>query len=336
MILFSVGLPGRFAAWCDATIARLVEDRAGPAELMSAETQDEVADNLVRSTAPHLVISSRRPTPPLQVLLADAAAIVVALDDPRRALHEFVAEQGYDIRLAVRMMAESCATSIVCAGLPGARMIHGDDARYDPVQVMGTIAQACGLPIAPATAFSDEAQKIESWWNALDPGEQAVANGALAAYAGSFRGIAFGEIVWDRTLLWRAADPAQNAGVAIEIGESAGPLVAGPEIDLPPGNWACTVTFAVSREAAGAGFDIEIRGTEKLAGASVVSDARGLCSATLLFTIAPGSTQIVSLAIANTAPSPGGRLALGNVVLVSSPAEGTGVPSELTTVLGLS
>ena len=67
MMLFSVGLPGRFAAWCDAAVARL----AGEAAVVGAESPDEVAGALVRSVEPNLVITARCPTPALRTLLID-------------------------------------------------------------------------------------------------------------------------------------------------------------------------------------------------------------------------------------------------------------------------
>jgi hypothetical protein len=72
-----------------------------------------------------------------------------------------------------------------------------------------------------------------------------------------------------------------------------------------------------------------------LARTTIVPDGRGLGSTTLLFTVTPASGQTISFVIASTAPGPGGRLALGNVVLTPGPAEGSGVPAELTTALGL-
>ncbi|HEX5318434.1 MAG TPA: hypothetical protein VFW46_04715 [Stellaceae bacterium] len=304
MILFSVGLPGRFAAWCDAAVARL----AGEAAIIGAETPDEVAAALIRSAEPNLVVAARCPTPALRTLLIDAEApIFVAVDDPRQSLFHLVAE-GHDFRAATRVIANSGVAAAVCASLPKACLLRpGETPDMFP-------------PDMPPYAPPD----IESWWEALDPAIRTVADGALRES---------GEITWDRSLLWLVADPARHAGSAIEIGDP-GPLVAGPEIGLPPGNWAASVTLAVSREAVGAGFAIEIRGPEPLASAQATPDARGLCAATLVFPVAPAG-QTISFSIASTAPVPGGRLALGNVVLVPSHGANSVIPSELTAVLDL-
>ena len=347
MIFFSIGLPGHFAAWCDAAIARLVEIGLGPVELMSARSADEIAVALIRSTAPHLVIASRQPAPSLCTLLGDSGGpVIVALDDPRRALRDLTSEQGIELRTAIREVACSSAAALVCARLPGAVTVQPGRDRRAAAGLISTLAQSCGLGlgdkelagVAAAVSHPANSGPIEPWWSALDPDERALADGALAAYVDQFRGGGFGEIVWDQTLFWLAADPSRHAAGAIDIGGDTGRLVYGPDIGLPPGDWAATVTLAVSREAAGIGFDIEVWAAyhhTPLARASVIADARGLCSATLSFGIAAPTAQTISFSIANTAPAPGGRLALGKVTLAPSRGDGSDIPSELSMVLGL-
>jgi hypothetical protein len=343
MIVFSVGPLGPLAAWCDAAIARIVETGIGPVAVMGADTPDDVAASLIRSTAPHLVIASRHPSEQLRRMLAEAGgSVIVALDLPVRALHELVVGYGNDPLNAVRVVADSYAAALVCAGFPTAAVIAADHPRTDPGTVADIIAGCCGLPGQGGQAglppLSDNAALVDAWWAALDPADRAVAEGALGAYAGWLRGEGLGQIVWDRRLFCRASDPASHAGVAIDIGDTPAPLVLGPWIGLPPGNWAASVTIAVSKETDGTAFDIAMYGGAEsvlLARASIVPDGRRFGSATLLFTVAPASGQTISFVISNTVPAPGGRLAMGNVVLTPSPAEGSGVPAELTTALSL-
>jgi hypothetical protein len=151
-------------------------------------------------------------------------------------------------------------------------------------------------------------------------------------------GHGFGEITWDRRLFCCAADHTRSAGAAIEIGETPGLLIDGPWIGLPPGHWAASVTLAVSREVNGGRFDLAVNAADHpgpLATGSIICDGRGLGSATLLFTIEPAYGRTISLTVASTAPAPGGRLALGNVVLAPAPSEGSGIPAELSMALSL-
>jgi len=298
MIFFSIGLPGHFAAWCDAAIARLVEIGLGPVELMSARSADEIAVALIRSTMPHLLIASRQPAASLCTLLGESGGpVIVALDDPRRVLRDLMIDQGIDLCTATREVACSCAAALVCARLPCAVIVQSGGDGRDSAALVSALAQSCGLGpgdnelagVAAAVPPFLNSGPIEPWWSALDPDERALADGALAAYVEQFSGGGFGEIVWDRTLFWLTADPSRHAAGAIDIGGDTGRLVSGPDIGLPPGDWAATVTLAVSKDAAGIGFDIEVWAAAHhtpLARASVVADARGLCSATLVFGIA--------------------------------------------------
>jgi len=343
MNLFSLAPFGPFAAWWDAAIARVAEIGLGPTSVMAAETPDDFATNLIRSTAPHGVVVSRRPSAQLRALLAESGApLLVGLDDPREGLFDLVVGHGHDVPAATHALADSYAAAMICAGLPKVLVIHADEARHNLAGVIGRIAEFCGLDVAldeaRIAAPPDLAPAATEWWDGLDPSERAIADGALQAYASWIAGHGFGEITWDRRLFCCAADHTRNASAAIEIGDAAGALIAGPWIALPPGNWAASVTLAVSRDTSGHRFDVGIHASEQpgpLAAAGIVPDGRGLGSATMLFTIAPAFGQTVSLTVASTQPAPGGRFALGNVVLTPSPNAATGIPAELSTALSL-
>lgn len=339
MMLFSLGPYGPFAAWWDSAIARIAETGFGATTVVAADTPEDLAGSLIRSTTPHLVVASRRPVPPLRSLLAESAApLLIGLDNPRDGLFELVVGHGHDLRTATYLLADSCAAAVICAGMPRALVVSADAARRDPAGVVAQIAQFCGLAAAPEpigiAAPPEPAAAAQQWWDALDPNERVIAEGALRGYETCLAGQGFGEITWDRRLFSRASDIARHAGEAIEIGDAPGLLANGPWIGLPPGRWAVAVTLAVSREVNGARFDITVQ-PGPLATGSIICDGRGLGTATLLFTIGPACGETISLTVASTAPAPGGRLALGNVVLVPSPVDSAGIPAELSSALSL-
>ncbi len=343
MILFSLGPYGPFAAWWDAAIARIAEAGLGPTTMMEADEPDGLAANLIRSTTPNLVAASRRPSPRLRTLLAGSGApLLVGLGDPREGLHEVVVGHGHDLRVATQVVADCYAAAMVCAGLPRALTIRADEARRDPAGTVSRIAEACGVTVrsdlAGIPAPPEPSAAAREWWDGLDPSERAIADGALAAYASWLTGPGFGEIIWDRRLFCCPVDHTRNASAAIEIGEAPGLLFDGPWIGLPPGNWAASVTLAVSRDINGARFDIGIHANDHagpLATTSIVPDGRGLGSATLLFAVGPACGETIAFTVVSAAPAPGGRLALGNVVLTPGPTEDLGVPAELSTALSL-
>jgi hypothetical protein len=343
MILFSLGPFGPFSAWWGTAIARIAEAARGPTTVVGIDAPEDFAASLVRSATPNLVVVTHRPSPPMRALLAESGApLLVGFGDPREGLFELVAGHGLEFRTATQVLADSCTSAIVCSGMSKALLVGSDAARQDTVGILGSIAEFCGLNasieqlgIAPPPSPSTAAKE---WWDALGPDEQAMAEGALGCYAAWFAGHGIGQITWDRRLFRCAADHARSGGAAIDIGETPGLLVDGPWIGLPPGHWAASVTLAVSREVNGARFDIAVHGAspyELLATGSIICDGRGLGSATLLFAIGPSYGQTVSLTVASTAPAPGGRLAMGNVLLAPSTSAGAGIPAELSSALSL-
>lgn len=339
MILFSLGPFGPFSAWLDAAVVRIAETGFGPSAAVYADGPDELAVNLIRSTAPHLVVLSRRAAPPLRALLADTSApMLIGVDDPWEGLFDLVVRQGHDLRMATQVLSDCCTAAMVCAGMAKALVIDANTARSRTADVLGQIAQFCGVSVAPGEAgiAAPPAPSAEAkeWWGTLAPDQRALAEGALRGYETWLAGRGVGEITWDRRLFLCAADDTRTAGMAIEIGDTPGLLVHGPWIGLPPGHWAASVTLAVSREVNGARFDIAIH-PGPLATGSIICDGRGLGSATLLFTIEPTAGETISVGVTSTAPAPGGRLALGNVVLTPGPSESAGIPIELSSALSL-
>lgn len=342
MILFSLGPFGPFAAWWDAAVARIAEAGLGPVSVVSAEAPEEFAGTLIRSTTPHLVVASRQPSPALRALLAESGApLLLGLGDPHEGLFELVVGHGHDLCTATRLLANGWAAAQVCAGMPRALVVDGKAARRDLSGTLRGVAQFCGLDLSPErigiAAPPGAAAQAKEWWEGLAPDERAIAEGALRGYETWLTGRGLGEITWDRRLFCCAADQSRNAGAAIDIGETPGTLIHGPWIGLPPGHWAVSVTLAVSREVNGARFDVTVSAIEQgvLASGGIICDGRGLGSATLLFTIVPACGQTISIGVASTGPAPGGRLALGNMVLAAGPRDDSGIPAELSTALSL-
>ena len=115
-------------------------------------------------------------------------------------------------------------------------------------------------------------------------------------------------------------------------------MLFGPYIALPPGGWNSTVSLAVSKEAAGMNFGIEVIGGPRcvsLAYTNIAPDTQGLCRATLAFTVEASTDQPISLRVANLQPASTGRLVLGQVALTAQAAAHAAIPAELSTALGL-
>src|SRR5947207_2365599 len=152
MVFFVVGIPSRFAEWCVNLTRGLIERVLGPVEVVGADTVEAVGNALIKATTPHLVFWSCYPVGRLRTALAEGTArAVVALEDPRRAVGDMVAQHGSDFLFeATRTVSKSSAALTSRDAIPAALVLHGENCRAAPVATADTIARHLGL------AASDE------------------------------------------------------------------------------------------------------------------------------------------------------------------------------------
>ena len=114
MILFSIGMPSRFAEWCDALTARLVECSFGTVDRATLDTLEELAVAVLKTRASHLVACSRQPVVQLQTEIVQAQRpFLAAVGDPRAALRRSLRTRGLRCGYgATRVVASSCAAML--------------------------------------------------------------------------------------------------------------------------------------------------------------------------------------------------------------------------------
>jgi len=340
VIFFSVGLPGRFAGWCDGVIVRLAETLGGTVatnlwpsldEMLSLGAQgsllDYIALTLISNPTAHLVIGSRRPEEGLHdALLKTGARFVVALDDPRVAVTDLVAEIDLGLASATRAVANSCSFLMQYIAAPGALTIDADRARADAGGTVLAIARHLDIPIgvAEATAIVDDLAAAGLSPNRLDDDEiwQRIPNagrklvgGALAAYRDFFSGGAIGQIVWSRDLFALVADPSQKTEI-VDVSGGARCLIHGGYIHLSPGSWSARVILGFSQEAVGHIFQfIAYMADRELASTSFQPEADGIRAAEINFSLGEAAGKGVDLRVLVLSGNAMGQMAFGHVVL---------------------
>jgi hypothetical protein len=350
MICFSIGLPSRFAEWCDLLASRLAKEALGASDLVSANNLEEIGLAAVKSQGGHLVISARQLTADLQgALAATACGFIIALDDPRAALQNLVIGHGMEWTAATRATASSCASILAYALMPRALVLRAHQDGRDPVATAGAIARCFGFELdateiaacaasLPRFDAHSPGTGVDPWWDDADPTHREIASGALTGYADYFSGHGLGEIIWSRELFFVTDDPPQPASRVVDLAGGIRNLLFGPYIALPPGGWNGAVSLAVSKEAAGMNFGIEVLAGPRcviLARTNIAPDDQGLCRAMLTFTVETSTDQPISFRIANLHPASSGRLALGQVALSLQTAARAAIPVELSAALGL-
>ena len=330
MIFFSIGLPSRFAEWCDAVTARLVESRWGPVEICSIQMLDELAVAAIRTKAAHLLARCRQPVLRLQAeIVAAGRPFLVALGDPQAALRDLLLQQVAEFAGATRAVASSCAAMLTVTQAPGALVLSSDRAA-DPVAAAEAIARhfevgLCRDEIArlvadlAAAGVAPGQDEDRSWWDGLAEREQTVAAGALQSYVSQFGGGAAGVIVWEPELFYSTEAPTGQPPAAvsgpIDLTGRARFLVYGPYINLPPGAWSANVVVGFSSEAAEMSFVVEVVAGSQLAYTRVQPTGEQVVEAALQFTIGNSVDRPVEIRIVNERAAFDGRLVFGYVTL---------------------
>lgn len=345
MILFSIGMPSRFAEWCDALIGRLAERSLGAVDIAALDTLEELAAAVLRTKASHLVACSRRPVVRLQAeIIASQRPYLVAIGDPRIALRNLVERVGHGVPDATRAVASSCAAILSLTRTPGALVLRGGDAA-DSIVIGRTIAEHFELSatidqIAAAVSELSEAgitpDGLEDslWWDALGDRDRAVINGALQPY---LPGAELDPIVWQPELFFINDDPPAPAPVAatrhVDITGRVRFLAYGPFINLPPGSWTATVVLGFSAESAGMGFMVEIFAGHQLSTTRVEPSGEQITEVNLNFVIDNSVDQPLQVRIVNERPAFDGRLALGLITVAPKAAISSETRDRLSAVL---
>lgn len=278
MLFFVFGLPGAFTGWCESVVRRLAERGGCPAGLLHADTLEDLALSAVRNGVSHGVVGSRQPGGRLRSsVVASPRHFLVVRDDPRQALAELVLAEGIELAAAVRQVASSCAALASLGDAPGAvDLLRGrDDAR--PEETAAAIAQRLGLPISGRELSrlvrnigdpASERRPVDAaaWWQNLDPDQRELASGALEPFFEGTPDKAAVSVTWRRELFFLASQPAERVAGPIDITGRSRPLLQGPHIILPPGQWSLTVAAVFSHGAVEHEFFVEIAADRPLGG----------------------------------------------------------------------
>jgi hypothetical protein len=338
---FSVGLPGRFAEWCEGVVARLANSLGGPVVVKPWPSLDEMLDYrslgraldqvgmiLIRDAPAQLVIGARQPDERLRAALGEMGIpFIVALDDPRVAVIDILAKMDVEPAAATRVVANSCPFVMRYKSMLGALTIHANGARADASGTVSAIAGHLRIPIAESQA-AEIAQSVaraglapaettdSGGVHSLPERTRKMLDGALAAYGEFFAGGNMGPIVWTRDLFALVGDPTQKPTHLIDVSGGARCLIYGPYIHLSPGSWNARAVLGFSRDAAGHIFLVDACCSDRqLAATSFQPDTPGVQTVELNFSLGEATGQGVEIRVMVLGERAKGQLAFGHVTL---------------------
>ncbi len=286
MLYFVIGLPGRFAEWCDAVVAQLARRAQGAAAVLAADTLPDLAASAIRTGTSHGVVACRRPDGRLRDALAERGRrFIIALDDPRHAVADLGGEAA-QVADAIPVVASSCAAIASCDRVAGAGIVRAAEAAADPVAAANAIAGHLELAAEPAQiagivgALAEQGLGIDfagaaARWDAVAPDPRAWAEGALAGYVNYFDSGTLTPLSWARELFFLGDRPAERAAWIIDITGRARCLLQGPGIMVAAGAWLMTIKLLFSREATEHEFLVELIADRPLAATTVKPEREG-------------------------------------------------------------
>ncbi len=347
MFLFVFGLPGGFAQWCDAVTVYMARRAGGSAELIRADTLEQVALSAIGTDAEQAVVSSPQPGGRLRAALADAGRnYIVALDDPRTALIDLVVGQGMELAAAVQALASSCAALAGLATAPGALALRRDRDWQQPGLTAAAIARHLQIPLddaalgellaaAPPDETARSLHDAAAWWEERDAAEQQLVIGALAPFIDEGAAPTMLSITWGRDLFFHGDRPDQRANAPVDITGRARCLVHGPHIILPAGDWSLSLSAAFSRAATEHEFAVEISTDRGLVSGTIRPQGEGRAELTLGFALDDAAEHPIAIRISSLRAAFDGAIDIDAVRLVrAAPTATEAAPVGLALVGG--
>src|SRR5712691_1982672 len=271
MVLFSLGLPGRFGDWCDAVILRMAEAALGSVAAIAANTPEELAAALIAGEGSSFLVIGRQPPGWLRRMLATTdKPFIFSLDDPQVATWELVSRDALELADAARRVSCSCVLARSCTVMSRALVVRSDRDWGQPSVTAAAIANHLGLPVGladiervvaelAALGLGAECDPPSSDAGEPDEATVAVISGAVAPYFGHLAGATLEPITWARELF--LADGHRPATHAVDITGRHRALIHGPYISLPPGKWLAEMVLGFSPEAADMSFVVDVKTT---------------------------------------------------------------------------
>lgn len=335
MILFSIGLPSRFAELCDALILRLAQHCFGAVASVALNSLEELATAVIRSRTTNVVVCCRQPVPRLQHEIAQAdLPFVVTLDDPCAALHHLVDRAGYSLAEATRAVASSCAAMLTTTTAAGALVLKPAEAA-NLLALAAAIVRHFELPIDDSALLDivdchpDAGSELtdtdlRAWLDQLSDRDRAIVNGALGSYIAHFTGGDLEALVWEPELFYIGEEPTSPiptpAARPVDLTGRPRFVVFGPYINLAPGPWMADIVLGFSAEAAGMAFSIEVFCGTQLAHTHITVTGEEVNETRLHFTIGDHVDHPVQIRIQSERAAFDGRLAIGYVAVTPQAA----------------
>jgi hypothetical protein len=333
MLVFAIGMPGRFSEWCEVTTARLLRHSAGSAELIRADTLEEITHNLLRANASHGAVALRHPGGRIRrALVVAGRPFIIIRNDPWASLADLVAGRGVPIAAATQQVASSCASVVSFSEAPGVLVLRAEREGKDRLSMAAAVARYLRFDVSDGEIAEIvrrlggegsgilDPSEIAAWWDGLDPAERGIASGAFGPYLRGSAGGGLGPITWAPELFFVGDRSGACAAGGVDITGRARCLLRGPHIMLPPATWSLSLAVDVSPEAAEHVFIVEATSGTVVGRTVIRPTGAGVIETDFTLVLDDLPDQPIDLVLYTERPAFGGHLTLLQVTLTPQPS----------------
>ncbi|MCB1539602.1 MAG: hypothetical protein KDJ25_01750 [Rhodoblastus sp.] len=237
-------------------VQAMAERALGPVDLIKLSTIDALREEMKARKNQHLLLYSDCPAPEAADLIRQAAPpVFVFADDPVRVAQSLQGKLGPDPLAAIRTTALSYATLHELVLQATQKLILAPHGWSALDAFLSQIAAFFEFPIAARDIkkIADKFSAREDWAdaNAERPTQAAAGSGIISPFASLLDGKPADKFFWPPALFFGTEPLGSPLAKKIDLTGPARPLLYGPYMHLPVGQWEVQVRFTVAENRSG-------------------------------------------------------------------------------------
>lgn len=231
-------------------------------DMIKLSTLEALRSEMTTRKNRHLLLYSDCPSPEAVDLITQAAPkVLVFADDPVRVAHSLQGKVGTDRISAIRTTALSFATLHDLILYASRKTILAPTDSVSLEAFLATVADFFSLPASARdiSRIVDKFSALVDWTSASLEGvaKPFAGNGIVSPFASLFENKPADGFFWPPALFFGTEPLGSPLQKQIDLTGPARPILYGPYMHLPPGEWVATIRFTVSQNKSGNAILVE-------------------------------------------------------------------------------
>lgn len=286
MIVLSVGLPGRFAEWCESLLFEIAAAAIPNPLIFNANSFEEIGRELVANDCTSAVVVIRQPSVSMaQTLNESGKRFLLLLEDPSACAAALSEDHGIEPIDAIRTASDCSVRVRPLIASQHARVLRAtsdlnardiakaicehfqfslSDEQIDSainaegVRLFEQRRKLAIELVIPSKSQPDNDTSHDLGLHLKEHTAPDVAGEALGPLWRNLNGGELREVIWSRELFFHGDDPRSQLPIVLDATGVARCLAFGPLMRLPSGAWSCGLLMACSNSAVGLTLCVEV------------------------------------------------------------------------------